>query len=103
MFFYRSTIMRTTDSESTIVAQAATADILSCSEYRKFWITWWRNSDDVIELKVGQGDLFTNPPFMTYKHDSSFGLNVVTVSTSLQSSGKWLFPDNAGIRIFRYC
>ncbi len=72
-----------------------TPAILDCAEYRDFWISWFYNSEDYMELLVGTGMLFSNV-FMRYNASEPHGIHSVSLASTELSYGFWRFQDNAG-------
>lgn len=76
------------------VAEADTAEILSCSESRAFWISWDNN-----EVLVGKGASVGYEVFLAWREVNPHpveGVSIATGQDSGQLGGTWEFTDIPG-------
>ncbi|XP_061173301.1 zonadhesin-like [Saccostrea echinata] len=60
--------------------------LLSCKEFRPFWITWVRG-----EIKVGRGGICEQQVLMRWKDPRPYKTNVIGISTGFGAFGIWRF------------
>ncbi len=77
-----------------ILAKADTPDILSCTEFRAFWLSWYYIAPYRV-IQVGTDDLFTNM-FMEYKDPDSDYIHAISMTTTAQGEGDWIYTDDSG-------
>jgi len=69
-----------------------TVDILSCDEYRYFWISWiggW--------LVVGRGQIVGSSRFVEWMELERTSIGAVAVSSGFTSDGHWLIGSYPGL------
>ena len=86
----RSVIYRDTTSNVS-VADSKTPNILSCDEFRQFWIQWSANG----AISVGQNALGTSE-FLRYVDIEPHRIYGISISTGSGSTGEWLIPAENG-------
>ena len=71
----------------------ATPAILSCNEFRSFWISW----EDSINLRIGRGDQPNVNDFMSYQVlKQNFRVNAIGIATKEDTTGEWFVSDIEG-------
>ena len=79
---------QSTDDE----ALAETPDILSCNEFRSFWIQWENN-----HVEVGEGSVINQRRFINWADTTDpHGISALTLSTGWESTGDWQFSYISG-------
>jgi hypothetical protein len=84
--------VRTPWSGGNIVAQQETPQILSCTEWRMFWISW---IDDLIE--IGTGWELGTAGFIRWYDASPVAIVALGVSTGYSFDGDWILTHTRGI------
>ena len=82
----------------TIVAQASTPEILSCEEFRPFWVAW-TDVGPGRSIHVGTGQVGEKPYVIEYiklREDA----HIRAVSLDSVKEADWRFPDDAGNMLF---
>jgi len=80
------------DTVSNIsVADSNTPNILSCNEFRQFWIQWTGNG----AIAVGQNELGTSE-FLRYVDTEPHRIYGISISTGAGSTGEWHIPAESG-------
>ena len=77
---------------------AWTPDILSCDEYRSFWIMWIEK----MGLDVGRGSVIGAGRFMIFRDLKGKNITAVSFSTGYGSTGSWRFK-NVGSKSLQEC
>jgi len=80
----------------TIVAQAETPNILSCSSDRYFWIAW-TNMADVSEIAVGRNTQINKATITTWVDFSPKVVTGICVATGNNHVGSWSINTLPGI------
>ena len=76
------------------VAEAETKDVLSCTEFRPFWVSWADAGPDRY-IRVGTGQVNQEPYLIEYvKLNEKAHLRAVSLDS--QDQADWRFPDDAG-------
>ena len=76
------------------LTEVTTLDILSCDQFRSFWITW---SNTYGTYNVGTGEVVDQQIFMSYTEDSPRGnIHHIGLSTGYGFSGEWEFHETIG-------
>ena len=84
-------IIRTAKSDKNIVDSHDEKNIVSCTEFRDFWVSWTDN-----HIKSGKGLVVGQDILVAYDDSNSptYGVNFIGISTGWGASGIWLFNGN---------
>ncbi|OWF45039.1 C3 and PZP-like alpha-2-macroglobulin domain-containing protein 8 [Mizuhopecten yessoensis] len=83
------TVIQTSLSLDDIIIGHEEDGVISCDEYRYFWISW-RNDGEVV---LGRGEVVFQDVLLTARDDEYlYQVRFVGISTGFGSSGKWKFP-----------
>jgi len=74
-----------------VVAEQETPQILSCTEWRMFWISWIGNL-----IEVGSGWELGTAGFMRWYDTSPINIGALGVSTGYSHDGDWLLTHTRG-------
>ena len=72
------------------VSEVTIPDLLHCSEFRQFWISWYNG-----EIVVGQGSLGSNE-ILRYSNSSPNEISAVAITTGFGIEGDWKLKQNPG-------
>ena len=77
--------------QSDMRTNASTLGILSCEQYRQFWITWGSNN-----FQLGQGNLYDNK-IIDFDDNSPYYVTGIGLGTSDGNEANWEFEQKDGM------
>lgn len=95
------TLVYRAEDKNEPTASEVTANILSCTEFRKFWISWENGRIDVaLSSPAGRS-------YLSWSDGSPLQVHVLRISTGPGSDGEWMFPRGSGgflhIAVLAHC
>ena len=94
----RSDIRTVLEDDDKVVATNNEPNIVSCTEFRNFWVSWEYNL-----IRCGKGLLVGHLTFLDYNDSMSpaYEINYIGISTGFGATGTWKFGDGKYILIYQ--